>query len=148
PVVVCHTRSMAHAHHDHEHGRAELSSSQTRQILNGIVAGIALAALVGLFLLRPDGDRPALPDELGFTAELVNATVTSAVDIPCANTTEEQGLRCLEVVFDVTSGSVDGEVGRFELPVTEALVAIDDGDRIVVAYEPNNDPAFAYRFAD
>src|SRR3546814_8212197 len=75
-------------------------------------------------------------------AELVDATVTHVEEVACANTDEEMGIRCNETTFEVTSGTPDGESATFEVPVTEASVQLEAGDKVVLGHQPTNDPGF------
>ena len=108
----------------------------------------ALVAVVGLVLLWPDAERPVLAEELGMGAELVDATVSGVEDVPCLGTTADQGVACVEVSFDVTSGTPQGDTGSFQVPVTEVAIDFDDGDEIVLGYQPEVEPAFRYYFSD
>lgn len=140
---------MAHAHH-HDHGGAsnELSSQQTRRILGAIVVALAVLAIIGLVVLRPGGERPNLAAELGFGAELVDATVTDIVDVACFGTPEEAGIRCLEVRFEVTSGSTAGDLAQFQVSVNQPSTEFDRGQGIVVGYQPDAAEGFEYYFND
>jgi uncharacterized membrane protein len=113
-----------------------------------VVGVVALAALVGIVLLRPEGPRPELAAELGLGAELVDATVTSVTEVPCAGTEAAAGIRCREIEFTVTDGSTEGDDGSFEVPITEAAAPINDGDRLTLGYQPEADPGFRYYFND
>lgn len=135
--------------HTHEHGSDRtLTSQQTRRILAGAVGVVALIAVVGLILLRPGGDRPELAAELGLAAEIVDGTVDDVVEVPCNGTTESDGIRCIDISFEVTSGNTTGDTGAFQVPVTEATVSFDPGDRITLGYNPQNEPRFEYYFND
>jgi uncharacterized membrane protein len=129
---------MAHVHHDHGHGHGDeppLTSDATQRVLVGLVVLMGLAAVIGLFVLRPDAERPILAEELGMAAELVDATVTGVEEVPCFGTPEELGARCDEISIEVTSGSPAGREGWFQLPVTEVMVDLSEGDRISVGYQ-------------
>jgi uncharacterized membrane protein len=135
--------------HAHDHGAdRQLTSRRTRRLLGGVVAAIAGLALVGVLVLRPDADRPELAEELGLSAEIVDATVTETVEVPCAGTSAEDGILCRQVTFTVTSGSTAGEESSFEVPVTEASVRLEPGDKVTLGYQPGNDPGFQYYFND
>jgi len=140
---------MAHVHH-HDHGEAEpVTSEATQRALVGVIVLLAAVAVVGLVLLWPDAERPVLADELGLGAELVDATVTDVTEIPCFGTEEDQGIRCNEITFDVTSGTPSGETGVFEIPVTEVMVDVDDGDDITVGFQEEvEEERFRFYFND
>ena len=134
-------------HHDHG-GGTTLTSDQARRGLLALVAVVALVALIGMFLLRPDGDRPDLAPELGLNAEIVDATVTGTAEEACAATAEADGIRCLAVVFEVTSGRTAGTDSSFQTSVNEATVRFDPGDEVTLGYQEDNDPGFQYYFND
>lgn len=139
---------MAHAQH-HDHGKQrDLTSLQTRRLLGGIVLAVGLLALVGMFTLRPEGDRPALAEELGLGAEIVDATVTDVTEVACAGTRSVDGILCTQVSFVVTSGATDGDESSFEIPVTEAGVRLEIGDKVTLGYQAGNDEGFQYYFND
>ena len=141
-------RTMEHTHHHaHEHEES-VTTAATQLILVGIVVALAAVALVGLVLLWPDRERPVLAEELGMGAELVDATVTEAGEAPCFGTAEADGILCEEVRFDVTSGPTKGDDGSFQVPVTEAAVDFEQGDDIVLGYQPEVEEQFQYYFND
>src|SRR3546814_19912145 len=84
---------MAHVHHHHggDHDDPPLTTARAQRLLFAAVLTFALAAIVGLVLLWPDGNRPVLAEELGMGAELVDATVTHVEEVDCANTDGEMG---------------------------------------------------------
>ncbi len=136
-------------HHSHEapDGRT-VTSAQTRRALVVAVAAVAIVTVLGIVLLRPDGERPELAAELGLAPAIVNATVTEVADVPCAGTQSADGIRCTEVSFDVTSGEPEGETSSFEIPITEASVRLATGDEITLGYQPDADPGFRFFFND
>lgn len=137
----------AHGHH-HDHGGPALTSQRMQRILTVAVLAVLAGAVIGLVLLRPESGRPTLAAELGQADELVDATVTAVAEIPCAGTEAADGILCNEVRFRVTEGSTDGDTGRFQLPISEATVQLEAGDRVVLSYQAEVDPEFQYRFAD
>jgi uncharacterized membrane protein len=142
---------VAHAHHDHGHGHEPtdtLTTERTRALLGGIVIALAVAALIGAFVLRPQGERPVLGDELGFSGQLVHANVTKVANQPCANTTEDEGIRCNRFTIDITSGPTKGRVGAFEIAETDVGTKIHRGDKLVVQYLPENPVELRYFFQD
>ena len=55
---------------------------------------VAVVAVIGGLVLRPDAERPVLGEELGFTGELVHATATHVRTIPCRGTAAADGIPC------------------------------------------------------
>jgi uncharacterized membrane protein len=132
----------------HAHDTTTLTSRRTRAALGLVVGVLALAALVGVVVLWPSADRPEFGEALGITGELVDATAVTVENVPCLNTSEADGIRCTRVTLDVTSGPTEGEEGTIEIPVTEAGVDIDEGDALVVQYQPENPSELRYFFQD
>ena len=139
---------MAHTHHHDDGGTRTLTTEQTRRLLLGVVGLVAIASVVGMFILRPQGERPDLAEELGLNTEIVDATVTAEDEIPCAGTEEAAGILCVEVGFRVTEGPNDGTESSFQTPITEAAVQFDVGDEITLAYQEDAEPGFQYFFND
>lgn len=137
---------MAHVHHHHT--GSDLTTAATRRILAVAVGVFAAIALVGLVLLWPDAERPVLAEELGMGAELVDATVSEVDEVPCLGTTADQGIPCMEVRFDVTSGTPKGDTGSFQVPVTEVAIDFGAGDKIVLGHQPEAEADFQYYFND
>lgn len=141
---------MAHIHtHSHQRGgdRA-LTSRRTRRLLAAAVGIVSFVALVGMLLLRPQGGRPDVTEELGLNAQIVDATVTATTEVPCAGTEAVAGILCVQVDFEVTSGTTDGTEESFQTPITEASVTFDPGDKITLGYQENADAGFRYYFND
>ncbi len=140
---------MAHVHDHHDgSGAPPVTSAATQRALLAAVAVFALAAVVGLVTLWPDAERPVLAEELGLGAELVDAEVTFADVVPCANTDASQGILCQRVELEVTSGTPEGEQASFEVPITEASVRFEPGDAVVLTYQPGNEAGFEFFFYD
>lgn len=141
------TAAVAHQHHDHAR-LPSLISERTHWVLGGVVAAVALAALVGAVLLWPSATRPDVADEIGLGAEIVRADVTAVAEVACAGTREIDGIRCIEVGFLVTAGSSAGEEASFQTSISEVSVDFSIGDPITLGYQPDNDPGFEYYFND
>jgi uncharacterized membrane protein len=113
-----------------------------------MVGLVAVAALVGVLVLRAQGDRPRLAEELGLGAKIVDATITATVDLPCGGTEQADGVRCRVADFEVTSGPSEGDESSFETPITDSSVRLSAGDKITLGYQPDADPGFQYYFND
>src|SRR3546814_15432706 len=102
---------MAHVHHHHggDHDDPPLTTARAQRLLFAAVLAFALAAIVGLVLLWPDGNRPVLAAELGMGAELVDATVTHVEEVALAHTDDEMGIRWNEPPFAGHRGPPDAD---------------------------------------
>ncbi|MBI1843663.1 MAG: YibE/F family protein [Actinobacteria bacterium] len=125
-----------------------MTSERSQRLLLAVVGAFALAALVGMALLWPDGDRPVLAEQLGLAGELVDATVTDTEVVPCRGTVEADGNLCNETSFEVTSGSTKGEESSFQVAIIETSVELETGDDIVLNYQKDIEPPFQYFFKD
>lgn len=138
---------MAHGHGHLPADAAGVTTVHVRRILTAVVAVLAIAATVGLVVLWPDGDGPALDEALAFE-ERESATITSIDTGPCAGTEEADLIYCETINFRVTSGVRDGDDASFEIPVTTNSPELDEGQELVVGFNPDAPPGHQYRFVD
>ncbi|MBK9180052.1 MAG: YibE/F family protein [Acidimicrobiales bacterium] len=137
--------------HSHSHGdghEPELAPSAARRALLVAAAAVGALTLLGLVLLWPRGEADADLGELGFPAQLVDATVTSVREGPCQGTAPSDGVVCDEIEARITNGPTEGDVAAFELAPGASNPGLAAGDRIVLGYAPDADPGFQYYFAD
>jgi uncharacterized membrane protein len=138
-----------HAHHDHDHDHGPpATTAGTRRWLTGAVLAVVLAAVIGLVLLWPGGDRPNLAVDLGLDVELYDATVISTDVGPCEGTDPAEGVLCEQVAIRVTSGGTEGDESVMEQPIAESSADLDEGDDIVVTYQPELEEPYEYRYYD
>lgn len=111
---------MAHAHY-HDHGRERrLTSHQARRLLGTVVGLVALAALVGMFLLRPQGDRPELAEELGLNAW--PAPTRTTLSLAERATVCDMCVNCVSTV-EVVAGQVGLAAAVLRAPVHNLLAS-------------------------
>lgn len=118
------------------------------RVLLAVMAPIALATIIGAVWLWPRTEPPEVAAGLGGPAELVDATVRSAVLEPCEGTQPEEGVVCQALDVEITSGTPDGNVARFQVPQSGDLPDFRAGDQLVLGYQPDVPPAQAYSVAD
>lgn len=134
----------------HTHGgdhAADLAPPRVRRALFGALAVVAVATVVGLVLLWPDGEV-GVETETGFAVELVDATVERVELVPCSGVGDAGSVRCELISSRVTSGPTDGDTATFELFPTASNPRIQRGDRIVLSYTAGAPDEIAYQFAD
>lgn len=113
-----------------------------------ITVGLAAAILVGLMLLRPTGAvRPDL-SAIGINAAVYEAVVESVEVAPCPGIDPAQGLDCADIEFRLTQGPDAGEMASLSFVVAETSPAFEEGDRVVLGYQPDAEPEFRYAYHD
>jgi uncharacterized membrane protein len=136
----------AHGHvHVHSHDEPPVTSPTTQRLLVGIVAVLALVAVVGLVLLWPRADRQVMDLELGPDAELVRATVIDTAFVVCAGLPEGSLPTCQDVTFELESGVRSGETGSIQQTEDTANL-LRPGDELVLIEQLVDDATFVYFF--
>ncbi|MEO0492553.1 MAG: YibE/F family protein [Actinomycetota bacterium] len=142
-----------HAHgHGMEGGWDRWIAVPTLRIVLGAVGAAAVATIIGLIVLWPDGEgRDAAIDnaaQLGLVTERVSATVDEQTVGPCSYSTPENPQECREVTAILTSGPEDGALIVLPEINTEFQSGIPDlapGDTVILGFEPATN---AYFYAD
>ncbi|MCI0345592.1 MAG: YibE/F family protein, partial [Chloroflexi bacterium] len=68
--------------------------------------------------------------------------------LPCSFSSADSEFTCNLVRARVTEGPEEGAIVELELPLGAGIVEINDGDDIVLSYEPGAPPEAQYQFAD
>jgi uncharacterized membrane protein len=118
-----------------------------RTMLAGIAGILAVATVAALVALWPSGERRPDLSGLGFISEVADAEVVAADDVPCQGQPQE-GVSCRRVTFELTTGPDAGELATQELVLTGTTPELEEGDRVVLARDPQAAPEFRYRFVD
>ena len=126
----------------------DLERLLAHRVLLAAVAVAALATVVGLLALWPDGDRPDVSEELGLRADLVRGTVQLTEELPCEGTAPEEGIDCILVHVRLDSGPDKGDVIVVENPVGPSTPDIGGGDGLVLGFAEDAPPGQQYYFAD
>ncbi|GGS48511.1 YibE/F family protein [Actinokineospora fastidiosa] len=101
-----------------------------RQLLAILLTPFALASLVGLVVLFPTGDAPAVSSS-GLTP--VDGTVTAAQAGPCSEG-DVGGTDCLTLTVQLTEGAAAGSDIRTTVPLEPSTPRFAVGDDVVLAY--------------
>ncbi len=115
-------------------------------MLAGIAGALALATVIGLVSLWPRGESGF--QSLGTVSRVYEAEVLGTTSGPCANTTEADGVPCEQVRFRLNQGPHEGQVRELEFPESETTPDFDDGEKVVLGYDPRAEPGFRYQFSD
>ncbi len=119
-----------------------------RMLPEVISAVLFVATVVGIFVLRPTGeDRPDLT-QIGINAQVYDATVQLVSIRPCSGTTEADGIPCQHVEVRLDEGPDRGEPYTFDMTLAETSPFFEEGDRIVMGYQPGAEERFRYSYLD
>ncbi len=120
----------------------------TRQLL-GVIAGVlAVATLFGVVALWSTGDPTEGAERLNLFSRQYDATVVSSERQPCEGTTRADDVPCDVVRFRLAQGPDRGETIELEFPESPTTPDLDDGDRVVLGYDPDGEPGFRYQYTD
>jgi uncharacterized membrane protein len=138
---------MAHSHADGD-ARVEIPR-RTRRALTAIAVVLGVATLVGVVALRAPGDvgRRSGPD-IGLVSDVYEASVRSTREAPCTGTTEADRVRCTEVRFHLNQGPDKGKTISIDFPESPTSPSLDEGDRVVLSYDPRAESGFRYQYSD
>ena len=131
-----------HGHgHGHGHGPPPPVSGRVNRLLLALIAPFALASLLGVILLWPDGDTGVT----AATAQPVQGTVVGTVEASCQAGAQvgevQQGQAdCLAVSVRMSDGPAPDTEITTTVPVEPATPRFAVGDEVVLAYA-GGDPA-------
>jgi uncharacterized membrane protein len=131
--------------HRHAPDPPQRASPRTRVLLLAALVPLVLATIAGLVALWPENRTKSLPGDIGPTADLVNATVTSVTSAPCP---AAQNI-CSHVRVRVTSGPDRGD--RVQLPeliLGADVPGLERGDRVVLGRTEDATGRAEYYFSD
>lgn len=123
---------------------------RTRRTLAAVAAALAIATLVGILLLRPQGSiRSDLAARgVSLPTEVYDGRVLAARDGPCQGTVPEQNIVCSRISIGMHEGPDAGRTVSIERPETEGSIPYGVGDDVVLAYEPKAPQELRYRIVD
>lgn len=114
--------------------------------LGWIVAGLALATLVGLVWLWPGSPaNRASVEDLGLVSGAVPAEVQSATDGSCSFASD---LSCHQVDFLILSGPDAGTIYSQEFEISMSAPRFDPGEQVVLNELESADGGVQYQYAD
>ena len=130
--------------HGHNHGPATPASRRVRLLLIWLLAPVALATVVGAFLLYPWG-TPAVTS-VSNQGTPVHGTIGGTFTGPCLSQGQVQvgdqpppdDKPCLTADVKMTDGPADGKVLRFIVPIEPSTPRYTVGDKVVLSYNGGN----------
>ncbi|MCF3131959.1 YibE/F family protein [Streptomyces olivochromogenes] len=156
-----------HTHtHGHSHGPATPVSRHLRKVIAAILIPFTVAVVVGLVVLWPGGAPPHKRTGVGLDQQRQQATVTNVVEVSCrsvnasgeaptgdASTAEgnsaaqEANGTCKKATIRVDTGKDEGRTFT-EIVQPDQSRQLDEGEKVVVAYEPSAPKDLQYSVAD
>lgn len=121
-------------------------------MLRTVAGGLALAVLVGLWLLWPSGDPTQGVRPVGTVGPAYEARVEVVQPGPCPGEPTEADVLsgdCIEVAFELLEGPDRGETTTLTFPVdSPSTPTFLVGDEVILAYEEEAAPGFEYSYLD
>ncbi|MEV1079793.1 YibE/F family protein [Streptomyces sp. NPDC050211] len=152
--------------HSHSHGPAAPVSQHLRKIIAAILIPFAAAVVVGLAVLWPGGAPPHERTGVGFDRQTQQATVTKVDEVSCkdvnasgetptGDTSTAEGSSaqqqangtCKKATIRVDTGKDKGRTFT-EIVQPDQSRQLDEGQKVVVAYEPSAPRDLQYSVTD
>ncbi|MER6783564.1 YibE/F family protein [Streptomyces sp. NPDC000658] len=162
-----HGEGHGHSHgHSHSHGPAAPVSRHLRKVIAAVLIPFGVAVLVGLVVLWPGGAPAHERTGVGFDRQTQQATVTDVVSVSCASvnasgatptgdTSTAEGSSaqqqakgtCKKATIRVDTGDDKGRTFT-EIIQPDQTRQLDQGEKVVVAYEPSAPKDLQYSVTD
>ncbi|WP_445042766.1 YibE/F family protein [Streptomyces sp. SAS_272] len=156
-----------HTHgHSHSHGPAAPVSRHLRKVIAAILIPFGAAVLVGLVVLWPGGAPAHERTGVGFDRQTQQATVTKVLRVSCASVNasgetptgdtstaegssaqQQAGGTCKKATIRVDTGDDKGRTFT-EIVQPDQSRQLEQGEKVVVAYEPSAPKDLQYSVAD
>ena len=152
--------------HSHSHGPAAPVSKHLRKVIAAILIPFGMAVVVGLVVLWPGGAPAHERTGVGFDRQTQQATVTRVVSVSCASvnasgetptgdTSTAEGSSaqqqangtCKKATIRVDTGDDKGRTFT-EIVQPDQSRQLDEGEKVVVAYEPSAPKDLQYSVTD
>ncbi|WP_345020253.1 YibE/F family protein [Streptomyces shaanxiensis] len=152
--------------HSHAHGPAAPVSQHLRKVIAAILIPFAAAVVVGLVVLWPGGAPSHERTGVGFDRQTQQATVTKVVEVSCkdvgasgvpptGNTSTAEGSSavqqengtCKKATITVDTGKDKGRTFT-EIVQPDQSRQLEEGQKVVVAYEPSAPKDLQYSVTD
>jgi uncharacterized membrane protein len=124
------------------------SRASSAPTLTGIAVAIAIATIVGAFVLRPTGDQRPDISQFGTITAVFDARVESAHVGRCAGTDPASNVRCQFLVVRLLEGPEAGKRFTWEDTVSLRTSRLSAGDEVVAGRPRNPQPGFEYTVVD
>ncbi|HEX2267468.1 MAG TPA: YibE/F family protein [Actinomycetota bacterium] len=116
--------------------------------LTGIAVAIAIAIILGAFLLWPTGERRPDVSQFGTFTVVFDARVESAHVGRCAGADPTSNVRCQFLVVRLLEGPDAGKRFTWEDTISVRTSRLDAGDEVVAGRPRNPQPGFEYTVVD
>ncbi len=113
---------------------------------------LALATVVGLVVLWPDGSGQDELLDTGVVTEFYDARVVTANEVECPGGAQQLSrgrlIECAAYEFELVAGPEVGRIVPLEIADTAAGYGFSLGEKIVLAHDPDAPYEFQYSYAD
>ncbi|MCL8011151.1 YibE/F family protein [Streptomyces sp. AS02] len=152
--------------HSHAHGPAAPVSQHLRKVIAAILIPFAAAVMVGLVVLWPGGAPSHERTGVGFDRQTQQATVTKVVEVSCKDVgasgvpptggtstaegsaaVQQENGTCKKATITVDTGKDKGRTFT-EIVQPDQSRQLEEGQEVVVAYEPSAPKDLQYSVTD
>ncbi|MGW2960608.1 YibE/F family protein [Streptomyces sp. NPDC001220] len=152
--------------HSHSHGPAAPVSKHLRKVIAAILIPFTAAVVVGLVVLWPGGAPAHERTGVGFDRQTQQATVTKVVSVSCksvnasggsstgdtstaegSSAKQEEDGTCKKATVRIDTGKDKGRTFT-EIVQPDQSRQLDQGEKVVVAYEPSAPKDLQYSVTD
>ncbi|AZQ40538.1 YibE/F family protein [Streptomyces cyaneochromogenes] len=152
--------------HSHAHGPAAPVSQHLRKVIAAILIPFAAAVVVGLVVLWPGGAPSHERTGVGFDRQTQQATVTKVVEVSCkdvgasgvpptggtstaegSSAVQQENGTCKKATITVDTGKDKGRTFT-EIVQPDQSRQLEEGQKVVVAYEPSAPKDLQYSVTD
>jgi uncharacterized membrane protein len=110
---------------------------------------LAVATIVGIFILRPTGEGRPDASVLTSFRDVFAAEVDSVTEQPCPGTTTDDGPDCRLVTFRLLEGPDESELVELDLVADNRRVTgLEPGNEVLMGYQPDAPEEIQYAYLD
>ncbi|MEX0990617.1 MAG: YibE/F family protein [Actinomycetota bacterium] len=116
--------------------------------MTAITVVLAIALAIGVIVLWPGELRELDSQGILNRGAVFPATVVSLEYGPCSNADPTSGTECRTIGLELGGGPDEGSTASIEVPDVGTSIEVAEGDRVVLAYQPDAPRGLQYSLVD